>query len=61
MPTKTIALFATPDEYKDFLFIKTHLERNSDADTIRAMISYCKKNFTKNNYNSNKPITEENF
>ena len=48
MKTQAIALYATPEEYADFLFIKRELNRKTDADTIRTMISIFKKNFTKN-------------
>lgn len=43
MATKQISIFANEQELKDFQFIKEKLERNSDSDTVRAMISLCKK------------------
>ena len=45
---KQIALFANEQEEKDFELVKQALERRSDADTVRAMISFCKKNLTQN-------------
>ena len=41
---KQITLFANDTERSDFELIKLAFERKSDADTIRAMISFCKKN-----------------
>ena len=41
---KQITLFANDTEQKDFELVKQALERRSDADTVRAMISFCKKN-----------------
>ncbi|MBQ9088630.1 MAG: hypothetical protein IJY46_07610 [Lentisphaeria bacterium] len=43
---KTITLFANEKEANDFAEIRRRLERNSDADTVRAMISFCKKNLS---------------
>lgn len=48
MATKQISIFANEQELKDFQFIKERLERNSDSDTVRAMISMCKKILEKN-------------
>ena len=48
MATKQILIFANEQELKDFQFIKERLERNSDSDTVRAMISMCKKILEKN-------------
>lgn len=45
---KQITFYANEQEKKDFELVKKILERNSDADTVRAMLSYCKKNLTKN-------------
>lgn len=41
---KQITLFANNSEQNDFELIKQAFERKSDADTVRAMISFCKKN-----------------
>lgn len=43
MATKQITLFANEQELKDFQFVKSKLERKSDSDTVRVMISLCKK------------------
>lgn len=43
MATKQISIFADERELQDFKFIKEKLNRKSDSDTIRAMISLCKK------------------
>ena len=40
---KQISMFADEQEYADFLLIKAHFDRKTESDTIRAMISYCKK------------------
>ena len=45
---KQIAFVANEQEQRDFEQIRAVLERNSDADTIRAMISFCKKNLLQN-------------
>ena len=45
---KQLTLYADDQEVADFEQVKELLERKSDADTIRAMISFCKKNLTKN-------------
>lgn len=41
---KQIAIVVDAQELQDFNLIKKEFERKSDADTIRAMISFCKKN-----------------
>lgn len=43
MSKKPITIFADEQEFKDFLFIKEKLDRKTESDTIRAMISLCKK------------------
>lgn len=43
MTKKLISIFADEQEFKDFQFVKEKLERKTDADTVRAMISFCKK------------------
>lgn len=43
MATKQISIFADERELQDFKLIKEKLNRKSDSDTIRAMISLCKK------------------
>lgn len=43
MAMKQISIFANEQETKDFQLIKEKLERKSDSDTVRAMISLCKK------------------
>ena len=48
MALKQISIFANEQELNDFQFIKEKLERKSDSDTIRAMISLCKKILCKN-------------
>lgn len=40
---KLIAIHATAREYADFLFIQEKLERSSEAETLRGMISMVKK------------------
>ena len=53
---KQLTLFANEQECKDFELIKTKLERKSNGDTIRAMISLCKKILSKNiNISTNNP------
>ena len=44
---KQISMFADETEIKDFELVKQILDRKTDSDAIRAMISYCKKNLTK--------------
>lgn len=44
---KQITFYANEQEQRDFEQIRQVLERNSDADTVRAMLSYCKKNLLK--------------
>lgn len=48
MATKQISIFANEQELKDFLFIKEKLDRKTESDTVRAMISLCKKILTQN-------------
>lgn len=48
MATKQISIFANEQELKDFLFIKEKLNRKTESDTVRAMISLCKKILTQN-------------
>ena len=43
---KQITLYASDTEQRDFELVKLAFERRSDADTIRAMISFCKKNLS---------------
>lgn len=43
MSKKPITIFADEQELKDFLFIKEKLDRKTESDTVRAMISLCKK------------------
>ena len=45
---KLIAIHATAKEYADFLFIQEKLERSSEAETLRAMISMVKKILSSN-------------
>lgn len=45
---KQITFYANEQEAKDFAEVRKALERNSDADTVRAMLSFCKKNLIKN-------------
>ena len=45
---KQITLYANEHEVEDFELVKLAFERRSDADTVRAMISFCKKNLTQN-------------
>lgn len=40
---KQISIYANEQELNDFQLIKERLERKSDSDTVRAMISLCKK------------------
>ena len=40
---KQISMFADEQEYADFLRLKAHFDRKTESDTIRAMISFCKK------------------
>lgn len=47
---KQISMFADETEIKDFELVKQILDRKTDSDAIRAMISYCKKNLTKKVY-----------
>ena len=51
---KQITFYANEQEQKDFAEIRQIFERNSDADTVRAMLSFCKKKLTKNFDISNK-------
>ena len=44
MKKKPITLFASPEEYADFLRIQAYFERKTESDTLRAMLSFCKKN-----------------
>ena len=41
---KQITLYANEAEQRDFELVKQAFERKSDADTVRVMISFCKKN-----------------
>ena len=41
--TRQIAFFATEEEYRDFCWVKAKMERNTNADTVRAMLKLCKK------------------
>ena len=41
--TRQISIFATEEEYRDFCLVKAKLERNTNADTVRAMLKLCKK------------------
>ncbi len=41
---KQITFYANPQEEKDFAEVRRAFERHSDADTVRAMLSFCKKN-----------------
>lgn len=45
---KHISYFPNEQEAKDFEEVKAALERNSNSDTVRAMIRFCKKNLVKN-------------
>ena len=38
-----MVIYANEQELNDFQLIKERLERKSDSDTVRAMISLCKK------------------
>ena len=40
---KQITFYANEQEAKDFAEVRKALERNSDADTVRAMLSLTKK------------------
>ena len=53
---KQISLFANAEEYADFLTLKRIFERRTEADTVRAMIQFCLKNFTQTNRNSNNSV-----
>lgn len=46
MKKKPLTMYANESELKDFEWVKQVLERNSESDTIRAMISFCKKNLS---------------
>ena len=45
---KQIAVYLNDVEMADFELVKVFFERRSNCDTIRAMISFCKKNLIKN-------------
>lgn len=45
---KQISLYTTEQELTDLSFIREKLERNSDSDTIRAMIRMVKKILERN-------------
>ena len=48
MRKKQISIFANEQEQKDFELIRKILERKTESDTIRAMISIVKKILSKN-------------
>ena len=50
MTKKPITIFADEQEFKDFQFIKEKLDRKTESDTVRAMISLCKKILEQNVY-----------
>ena len=52
MTGKQIATYLEPSEYADFQHIKRVFERKSNSDTIRAMLSFCKKNLQSSMPNS---------
>lgn len=45
---KAIAVYLNEAEMLDFEMLKSSFERRSNCDTVRAMISFCKKNLDKN-------------
>ena len=45
---KAIAVYLNDAEMADFEFVKCRLERRSNCDTVRAMLSFCKKNLDTN-------------
>ncbi len=52
MKKKAVVVYLDGHELADFQYVQKVLERKSNCDTIRAMISFCKKNFSKNMTNS---------
>ena len=50
---KQITFYANENEQRDFERVRAALERNSDAVTVRAMLSLCKKFLIKNIDKSN--------
>ena len=51
---KQITFVANEQEQRDFEQVRAALDRNSDADTVRAMLSFCKKKLLKEIDISNK-------
>ena len=47
MKKKAIVVYLDEHELADFQYVQKVLERKINCDTIRAMISFCKKNFSK--------------
>lgn len=45
---KAIAVYLNEDEMADFEMVKRLFERRSNCDTVRAMLSFCKKNLETN-------------
>lgn len=45
---KVITTYLDSAEWQDFSRVKCAFERKTNSDTIRAMISFCKKNLLKN-------------
>ena len=48
MKKKSICLYCSAAEYRDFLYIQAELGRSSEAETIRAMIQQLKKILSNN-------------
>ena len=51
---KIVSVYLNESEWQDFELVKAALERRSNSDAVRAMISFCKKNLPKNILGTNK-------